>query len=120
MRALLKTFPSEFNLRDEETFKSETNVEICQRLIPKLQREVKSAYNLSHEQVEAWLQTFHKSKRSAYLKSNQLNQSNPTQLDNEFNNSQEAESDGSIRSAKQQTKLKADDEELKIEEGAKV
>jgi hypothetical protein len=72
MRALIKTFPPEYNLRDEETFKSETNVEICQRLIPKLQREVKSVYNLTYVQVEAWLQTIHKSKRKNYLKANQM------------------------------------------------
>ncbi|GES76113.1 hypothetical protein GLOIN_2v1667513 [Rhizophagus clarus] len=124
MKTLLKTFPPELNLRDEETFKSKTNVEICQKLIPRLQKEVKAAYNLSYEQIETWLQSFHRSKRNFYLKSHQLNQTNPTSLDNE----QEAESDVNIRPAKRQKKSKEkrptnfseDEDALKIEEGAKI
>ncbi|CAB4399751.1 unnamed protein product [Rhizophagus irregularis] len=123
MKALLKTYPYEFNLKVEDTFKSQINTEICDSLIPKLQREVKSAYNLSYEQVESWLQTFHRYKRNTYLK--QLNLSS---LNNEVDNSQEADSDGSIQSAKRQTKSKGrnpsnlseDEDGLKIEEGAKI
>src|SRR5688572_19025943 len=119
MKALLKTYPYEFTLKVEDTFKSQINTEICDSLIPKLQREVKPAYNLSYEQVESWLQTFHRSKRNVYLK--QLNLSS---LNNEVDNSQEADSDGSIQSAKRQTKSKGrnpsnlseDEDGLKIEE----
>ncbi|CAB4427862.1 unnamed protein product [Rhizophagus irregularis] len=125
MRTLLKTFP-ELELNADETFKSEANVKICQKLIPKLQKEMK-VYNPSYEQVETWLQSIHKSKRNAYLKSNQLNRSNPTSLNNEFDYLQEAESDDAIRSARRETKSKGrksnnlseDEDELKIEEGAK-
>ncbi|RGB42214.1 hypothetical protein C1646_683826 [Rhizophagus diaphanus] len=123
MKALLKTYPYEFTLKVEDTFKSQINTEICDSLIPKLQREVKPAYNLSYEQVESWLQTFHRSKRNVYLK-----QFNLSSLNNEVDNSQEAESDGSIQSAKRQTKSKGrnpsnlseDEDGLKIEEGAKI
>ena len=72
MKALIKGFPSELNLKDEDTFKSESNVEICQKLIPKLQKEIKPAYNLTYEQVAAWLQTFHKNRRKAFLKSDNM------------------------------------------------
>jgi hypothetical protein len=126
MRTLLKTFP-ELELKEGETFKSEANVKICQELIPKLQKEMK-VYNPTYEQLNTWLQSFHKSKRNAYNKSNQLNRSNPTSLNNEFGYLLEAESDDAIRSAKRETKSKGrksnnfseDDDELKIEEGAKV
>ncbi|RGB42215.1 hypothetical protein C1646_751259 [Rhizophagus diaphanus] len=125
MRTLLKTFP--LILRGDETFKSEANVEICQKLIPKLQKELK-AYNPSYEQVESWLQSIHKSTSYAYLKSNQLNQSNPISLDDELDYLQELESDVTILPAIRQTKPKErkpsnvseDEDELKNEEGSKI
>ncbi|GES76115.1 hypothetical protein GLOIN_2v1667513 [Rhizophagus clarus] len=80
MRTLLKTFPSELNLKVEETFGSKANSDICQKLIPRLQNEMK-AFNPTYEQAETWLQSIHKSKRYAYLKSNQLIQPNPISID---------------------------------------
>ncbi|CAB4427861.1 unnamed protein product [Rhizophagus irregularis] len=127
IKTLLKTFP-EHELREEEKFTSKTNNDICQQLIPKLQKELKThKYVLSTEQVRGWLKSIHKSKRSIYLKSNQQN------LDEEVDNEQEA-SDGATQSAKRQTKSKVkklgnltedDDgsknkEGLKLEEDAKV
>ncbi|CAB4484341.1 hypothetical protein RhiirA5_502756 [Rhizophagus irregularis] len=82
MKTLLKTFP-ELELNADETFRSEVNVVICQKLIPKLQKEMK-AYNLSYEQVETWLQSIHRSKRNAYLRSNQSNQSNHYGFERDF------------------------------------
>ncbi|CAB4427864.1 unnamed protein product [Rhizophagus irregularis] len=69
MKALLKTYPYDLTLRIEDTFRSQINTNVCERLIPKLQEDVRPAYNLSYDQVESWLQTFHKNKRTAYLKS---------------------------------------------------
>jgi len=69
MKALLKTYPYEFTLRIEDTFRSQVNADICEKLIPKLQEDVRPAYNLSREQVDSWLQSFHKNKRNAYLRS---------------------------------------------------
>jgi hypothetical protein len=112
MNALLKTFPPELNLRDDETFRSKTNVDICQMLIPKLQKEMKM-YNITYDQLDTWLQSIHRSKRNAYLRANQLN---PDECN--------AESDSTIRSVQQQTTPRVKkfnnfcDEE--IDEGAKV
>lgn len=121
IKTLLKTFP-ELELREEEKFTSKTNNDICQQLIPKLQKELKThKYILSTEQVRGWLKSFHKSKRSIYLKSNQQN------LDEEVDNEQEA-SDGTTQSAKRQTKSKVkklgnlteDDDVSKSKEGLKL
>ncbi|CAB4427863.1 unnamed protein product [Rhizophagus irregularis] len=117
----------EYKFKVEDTFKSQANIDICRMLIPKLQEDVKPVYNLSYDQVENWLQSIHKTKRNAYLRSNQSNRSNPTSLNNESDYLQEAESDDAIRSAKQETKSKGrnpcnlseDEDGLKIEEGAK-
>lgn len=125
IKTLLKTFP-ELELREEEIFTSKTNNDICQLLIPKLQKELKTHnYNLSLERVKYWLKSIHKSKRSAYLKSNQPN---PTSLNEEVDNEQKAESDGATQSAKRQTKSKVkklgnlteDDDGLKNKEGLKI
>ncbi|RGB42213.1 hypothetical protein C1646_662420 [Rhizophagus diaphanus] len=121
IKTLLKTFP-ELELREEEKFTSKTNNDICQQLIPKLQKELKThKYILSTEQVRGWLKSSHKSKRSIYLKSNQQN------LDEEVDNEQEA-SDGTTQSAKRQTKSKVkklgnlteDDDVSKSKEGLKL
>lgn len=69
MKALLNTYPYELTLRIEDTFRSQINKDICERLIPKLQEDVRPAYNLSYDQVETWLQTFHRYKRNTYLRS---------------------------------------------------
>ena len=90
MKLLIKGYPSELNLKCEDTFKSDANVKICQKLIPALKKDVKLWYDLSDEQVETWLQSFHRNKRNTYLKSNDV----PENL-----NSQ-------VESAKRQTKLK--------------
>ncbi|PKY39273.1 hypothetical protein RhiirA4_393248 [Rhizophagus irregularis] len=83
IKTLLKTLP-ELELKEEEKFTSKTNNDICQQLIPKLQKELKThKYNPSYEQVRTWLKSIHRSKRNAYLKSNPSNQPNPTSLDEE-------------------------------------
>lgn len=127
IKTLLKTFP-ELELREKDTFRSKTNDEICQQLIPKLQKEIKTLkylkYDPSSDQVMAWLQSIHRTKRSAYLKLKQSNQ-------DDEDNGQETESDGAIqsaKSAKRQTKSKVrksdnlteDDDGLKNEEGSKI
>ncbi|RGB42216.1 hypothetical protein C1646_738641 [Rhizophagus diaphanus] len=121
MKTLLKTFP-ELELKEYETFKSEANVEICRKLIPKLQKEMR-AYSPSYEQVETWLQSIHRSKRNAYLKSNQ---SNVTGFDFFFPGlvGSYSESNRSNQStAKRQTKPKGSKAynifEDEVEEGAK-
>jgi hypothetical protein len=73
MKALLNTYPYEFNLKIEDTFRSKVNTDICEKLIPRLQMEVRPAYDLSYRQVESWLQTFHRNKRNSYRKSDLMN-----------------------------------------------
>ncbi|GBC06435.1 hypothetical protein RclHR1_06830003 [Rhizophagus clarus] len=122
LKTLLKTFPPELQLRDEETYRSETNDKICQKLIPRLQKEMKP-YNPTYEQVDTWLQSIHKSKRNAYLKSNQFNL-NDFGFGFLYQNYQKPEKpERPIRLVKRQTKSKGSKSnnfsDGEIDEGAK-
>lgn len=123
IKTLLKTFP-ELEIREEVVFTSKKNNDICQKLIPELQKELKAhGCNLSPEQVKNKLKSIHRSKRMVFLKSNP----NPPSLDEEVDNEQ-AESDGATQSAKRQTKSKVkklgnlteDDDVSKNKEGIKI
>jgi hypothetical protein len=63
MRKFLDNAPPELNLNNGLIFTSKENNDICEKLIPKLQKEVKPAYDLSQKQVKNWLKTFHQNKR---------------------------------------------------------
>ena len=66
MKAILKTLSSEHSLKPNETFTSETNTEIRQKLVPELIKALKPKYNPSYEQINTWLQVLHKHRRSQY------------------------------------------------------
>ena len=66
MKAILKTLSSEHSLKPNETFTSETNTEIRQKLVPELIKALKPRYNPSYEQINTWLQALHKHRRSRY------------------------------------------------------
>ena len=67
MKSILKTLPSELNLKCDETFTSEANTEIHQRLVSELLKAMKPRYNPSYEQLKNWLQALHKHRRSRYM-----------------------------------------------------
>ena len=51
MKAILKTLLLELDLKYDETFTSETNTEICRRLVSELFKSLKPRYNPIHEQL---------------------------------------------------------------------
>ena len=78
MKSILKTLPPELNLKQDETFTSDANTEIRQKLIPELFKAMKLKYNPSYEQLKSWLQALHKHIRSRYIyrKNGKLDQDN--------------------------------------------
>ncbi|PKY61202.1 hypothetical protein RhiirA4_431656 [Rhizophagus irregularis] len=78
MKIILKTIKPNDNLDDNETFNSSKNVEICSRLIPKLQRMMFPNYRPSVAKLTNWLSALHKSQRSQ----TQLKKSGKSNKDN--------------------------------------
>lgn len=66
MKAILKNLPPELNLKYNETYTSEANVTIRQKLIPELFKSLRPRYNPTHEQLNSWLQALHKHRRSRH------------------------------------------------------
>ena len=64
MKSILKTITPELNINCNETFNSNENVEIRRKLVPELIKALKPNHRVSHDQVNKWLQSLHKSRRS--------------------------------------------------------
>jgi hypothetical protein len=64
MKVILKTIPSRFDLNYDETFTSETNMEIRRNLVPELLDALKPNFHPTREQLTKWLNSLHKSRRS--------------------------------------------------------
>lgn len=64
MKTILKTIKVEFQLDYNETFNSEKNIRIRQKLIPELQKSLEPNFRPSTFQVTRWLNSLHKSRRS--------------------------------------------------------
>ena len=52
MKAIMKTMPSELELRYDEKFTSEENTNVLRDLIPRLIEAMKSRYSLSYKQIK--------------------------------------------------------------------
>ena len=51
MKVILKTIPSDFNLKYDKTFTSQANVEIRRKLIPEFIKSLKPNFHPLHEQL---------------------------------------------------------------------
>lgn len=63
MKAILKTIPSRLDLKYDETFTSETNMEIRRKLVPELIEALKPNFHPTRDQLTKWLNSLHKSRR---------------------------------------------------------
>lgn len=66
MKTVLRTVPTELEMRYDEKFGSETNTEIMRDLIPRLVNSLKR-FKVTYNQVRRWLQALHKHRRVRYL-----------------------------------------------------
>ena len=64
MKVILKTIPSRLDLNYDETFTSETNMEIRRNLVPELLDALKPNFHSTQEQLTKWLNSLHKFRRS--------------------------------------------------------
>src|SRR3990170_2678733 len=64
MKAILKTIPPELDLNYDETFTSQTNIEIRRKLIPELIESLKPNFTPTQDALTRWLNSLHKSRRS--------------------------------------------------------
>lgn len=64
MKTILKTIPRELDMNYEETFNSQSNIEIRRQLIPELVKALKPKHRASSDQISNWLQSLHRSRRS--------------------------------------------------------
>jgi hypothetical protein len=78
MKAILKTIPSETDMNYDEKYCSIVNVEIRRKLIPELRKALKPTHRVSYDQIDAWLKSLHRSRRSRYnlKKSGKLDKDN--------------------------------------------
>ena len=66
MKSILKTVPKDLEMKYDEKFGSEINIEIMRDLIPRLVKSLKR-YKVTYSQVRRWLQALHKH-RQVYSK----------------------------------------------------
>src|SRR3989337_2945483 len=66
MKAILKTLPPELGLKNDETFTSEANDKIRQKLVPELFKAMQSRYRPTYEQLNGWLKVLYKHRRNHY------------------------------------------------------
>jgi len=64
MKTILKTIPPDLDMNYNETFNSQSNIEIRRKLVPELIKALKPNYHASYDQISKWLQTLHRSRRS--------------------------------------------------------
>ena len=66
MKTILKTLPSNLEMKYDEKFGSEGNTEILRDVIPRLVAALKR-YNVTYSQVKEWLRALHKHRRVRFL-----------------------------------------------------
>ena len=66
MKTILKTLPTELEMKYDEKFTSEENTEILRELIPHLVNALKR-YRVTYRQIKEWLQALHKHRRVRLL-----------------------------------------------------
>ena len=64
MKTILRTMPPELDLNYSKTFNSSVNIEIRRKLVLELISSLKPNHNASHDQVNIWLQSLHRFRRS--------------------------------------------------------
>lgn len=64
MKTILKTIKPEFQLDYDETFNSEKNIQVRQRLVPELRKSLEPNFHPTASQITNWLNSLHKSRRS--------------------------------------------------------
>jgi hypothetical protein len=67
MKSILRTMPSDLEMKYDEKFHSEPNTNILQQLIPRLITAMRPRYNPSHRQINSWLSALHKHRRVRLL-----------------------------------------------------
>jgi hypothetical protein len=67
MKVILKTFPSELELRYDERLTSKTNENILRQIIPRVINAMKPRYSPEYRQVKSWLSALHKHRRVRLL-----------------------------------------------------
>jgi hypothetical protein len=67
MKEILKTLPSELDMKYGEKFTSEANAEILRQLIPRLIATMKPRFYPSYKQIKTWLAALHKHRRVRLL-----------------------------------------------------
>jgi hypothetical protein len=66
MKTILKTLPSNLEMKYDEKFGSESNTEILRHVIPRLVEALKR-YKTSYSKVKEWLRALHKHRRVRLL-----------------------------------------------------
>ena len=67
MKAILRSLPSELELKRDETFTSEANDKIRRKLVPELLKAMKPKFQPTYEQINNWLKALYKHRRSRYM-----------------------------------------------------
>jgi hypothetical protein len=66
MKTILKTFPSDLEMKYDQKFGSEENTEILREVIPRLVASLKR-YDTPYRKVKEWLNALHKHRRVRLL-----------------------------------------------------
>jgi hypothetical protein len=80
MKVILKTIPSNLDLKYDETFTSKANIDIRRKLVPELIDALKLNFHPTQDQLTKWLNSLHKSRRS---RSNYAKKDGRKDLDNQ-------------------------------------
>ena len=67
MKEVLKTLPSEFEMKYDKVFNRQDNKSIQSKLVSELLRLLRSRYNPTYIQLREWLRSLHKHRRDSYL-----------------------------------------------------
>ena len=70
MKVILKTFPSDLELKYDERLTSETNENILRQIIPRVINALKLRYFLQYRQVKSWISALHKYRQVRLLYKN--------------------------------------------------
>ena len=70
MKIILKTMPTDLDMKYNDTYNSQANLEIRRRLVPELIKSMKPNYKVKYDQINNWLKSLHKSRRSRRIYAN--------------------------------------------------
>ena len=70
MKVILKTFPSDLELKYDERLTSETNKNLLRQIIPRVINALKPRYFPQYRQVKSWISALHKHRRVRLLYKN--------------------------------------------------